>query len=296
MKRVQNPQVCHGHSRPIVELAYRWVLQGLKTIYGQHESKHAELFFLDGAPVPCYVSNSTNVGVLSSFAMRRAGSAACRNITVSVRMAPSRPLPPSIPHHRVVGSIASSLIRILCASHSPVTPDGFFLTSASKDGLPMLRNGANGDWIGTFQGHKVITCCPLVQLNRIATAMWCCSGRRCCVHQHVAWASVRTCGLPSPRGGGLAGGSLVLRAQQHSHACGDGISRLLREVVGRHNRRRAAHAAAFAHCARLPICGTEPQAHHRRCSSCHHFIYSRIGPSSKLGLIECWHGNGLCNP
>ena len=30
MKRVQNPQVCHGHSRPIVELAYRWVLQGLR--------------------------------------------------------------------------------------------------------------------------------------------------------------------------------------------------------------------------------------------------------------------------
>jgi serine-threonine kinase receptor-associated protein len=75
-------------------------------------------------------------------------------------------------------SSASRKIPLICSGHSRPVPDlsyssqhdGFYLISAClgklyiiemqnvtckiSDGKPMLRNGENGDWIGTFMGHK----------------------------------------------------------------------------------------------------------------------------------------------
>lgn len=38
--------------------------------------------------------------------------------------------------------------------YSPPGPEGVFLMSACLDGIPMLRDGLSGDWVGSFVGHK----------------------------------------------------------------------------------------------------------------------------------------------
>ncbi|PHH68272.1 hypothetical protein CDD82_682 [Ophiocordyceps australis] len=60
--------------------------------------------------------------------------------------------------------VPRSYVPLTCHGHSRPVPhvsfsnvekDGqYFLISACKDGNPMLRDGINGDWIGTFLGHK----------------------------------------------------------------------------------------------------------------------------------------------
>lgn len=109
---------------------------------------------------------------------------------------------------------------IVEVNYSRVTPDGYFLVSASKDGQPMLRSGTTGDWIGTFLGHKgcVWSCAldPTATLAATASAdfsakIWdALTGleKATLQHKHI----VRTCCF-SPCSGKLAtgGAEKVLR-------------------------------------------------------------------------------------
>jgi len=105
---------------------------------------------------------------------------------------------------------------IVDIQYSEVTEDGVFLSSASKDKLPMVRNGDTGDWIGTFEGHKgaVWQC----NLNQGATHAASASGDFSCklwdaltgdelhefVHKHV----VRTANFSRGKGDRLVTGGL----------------------------------------------------------------------------------------
>ncbi|CAI5963042.1 unnamed protein product [Closterium sp. NIES-65] len=118
----QAPLVCHGHSRPIVEIAYSPITD--------------DGFFLISASKGARAPLSASKGPLAALLSPRLPSP-----SVKVRA----PHPPSLSLPVMVRATPP-----LSASTGP-PPSSL---SASKDGKPMIRNGETGDWIGTFEGHK----------------------------------------------------------------------------------------------------------------------------------------------
>ena len=119
-KPYQSPLVCHGHSRPIVELSYSAVTE-------------------DGVFLI-----SASKGAPPRGSARRARRQPC------CWHGPPRAV---LQKHRRKGCFLARAAPLGSGSRArarKLTP----APDARADGKPMLRNGETGDWVGTFEGHK----------------------------------------------------------------------------------------------------------------------------------------------
>lgn len=129
-------------------------------------------------------------------------------------------------------------------TRSTITPDGFFLASASKDGQPMLRHGESGDWYGTFSGHKVRLRACMRVLMRVGVLVSACTCVHVCADAHVRSGvcecdSIHHCCTQTRAGSGV-----VMRAEPSRAAVCHGECGLQCTPVGCVLRQPAARVAA----------------------------------------------------